>query len=119
MTDPELTETNRKIVGSFVEEIFVNRRMETLGQCLDSERYTEHSPETYVADKALAMKYDRVHRILAEGNFVLTTCEGADGGVHFSFYDLFRVAEGKIVEHWDTVEAIPPRSEWKNDNGKF
>jgi len=24
-----------------------------------------------------------------------------------------------LVEHWDTIEAIPARSEWKNDNGKF
>ena len=36
-----------------------------------------------------------------------------------SFYDLFRVHGGKLVEHWDTTEAIPPRSEWKNNNGKF
>ena len=25
----------------------------------------------------------------------------------------------KIAEHWDTSDAILPRSEWKNDNGKF
>ena len=45
--------------------------------------------------------------------------EGYKDGVHSSFYDLFRVADGRIVEHWDTIEAIVPRSEWKNDNGKF
>ena len=61
----------------------------------------------------------RLHRVLAEGNFVLSVSEGSLGGVHTSFYDLFRVAGGKIVEHWDTIEAVPPRSEWKNDNGKF
>ena len=38
---------------------------------------------------------------------------------HTSFFDLFRIAKGKIVEHWDTTEAIPPECEWKNDNGKF
>jgi predicted SnoaL-like aldol condensation-catalyzing enzyme len=57
--------------------------------------------------------------VLAEGSFVLSVSEGARGGVHSSFYDLFRVEAGKLVEHWDTIEAIPPRSEWKNDNGKF
>jgi predicted SnoaL-like aldol condensation-catalyzing enzyme len=39
--------------------------------------------------------------------------------VHSSFYDLFRVADGKLAEHRDTIEAVPPPSEWKNDNGKF
>lgn len=33
--------------------------------------------------------------------------------------NLFRLSEGKIVEHLDTTEAVPPRSEWKNENGKF
>jgi len=27
--------------------------------------------------------------------------------------------KGKIVEHWDTIEEIPAKSEWKNSNGKF
>lgn len=25
----------------------------------------------------------------------------------------------QIVEHWDTIETIPAKSEWKNSNGKF
>lgn len=40
-------------------------------------------------------------------------------GATSSFYDLFRFYEGMIVEHWDTIEAIAPREEWKNENGKF
>jgi len=63
--------------------------------------------------------YHRVHRILAEGNFVLCVSEGSYGGDHTAFYDLFRLAKGELVEHWDTTEKIAPRSEWKNDNGKF
>jgi len=39
--------------------------------------------------------------------------------IHAIFYDLFRLAGGKVVEHWDTTEKVAPRSEWKNDNGKF
>lgn len=53
--------------------------------------------------------YDRMHRILADGDFVLTVSEGAADGVHTSFFDLFRVAQGKLVEHWDTTEPVPPR----------
>jgi predicted SnoaL-like aldol condensation-catalyzing enzyme len=67
----------------------------------------------------MAIRYDRLHRILAEGDFVLTVSEGFVSGSHSSFFDLFRLANGKLVEHWDTTEAIPPRHQWKNDNGKF
>jgi predicted SnoaL-like aldol condensation-catalyzing enzyme len=48
-----------------------------------------------------------------------SVCEGALGEIRSSFNDLYRVADGRIVEHWDTTEAIPPRFEWKNDSGKF
>jgi predicted SnoaL-like aldol condensation-catalyzing enzyme len=57
--------------------------------------------------------------LLVEGSFALSVGEGTLDSVHSSFYDLFRVADGKIVEHWDTIEAVPPRSEWEKDNGKF
>ena len=65
------------------------------------------------------MKYDRIHTVLGEGNFVLAVSEGAFGGKPTSFYVLFRVENGKIAEHWDTIETVPPRREWKNQNGKF
>ena len=43
----------------------------------------------------------------------------ARDNVHTAFYDLYRAQDGKLVEHWDTIEAVPPKSEWKNCNGKF
>ena len=102
---------------------------------VNPEKYIQHNPQTEEGGEGLAalrlalfdpasnegviIKYDRLHRILAEGNFVLTVSEGSVNGVHSSFFDLFRVAHGRIVEHWDTTEAVPPRGEWKNDNGKF
>lgn len=63
--------------------------------------------------------YQRVHRVLAEGNFVLCMSEGDRDGRHSGLYDLFRIADGKIAEQWNTVSPIAPRGEWKNDNGKF
>jgi predicted SnoaL-like aldol condensation-catalyzing enzyme len=36
-----------------------------------------------------------------------------------AIYDLFRIENGKIAEHWDTLQVIPPRDQWKNSNGKF
>jgi len=36
-----------------------------------------------------------------------------------AFYDLYRLEDGAIAEHWDVTEVIAPRDAWKNDNGKF
>jgi len=72
-----------------------------------------------MAKAGVTMKYDRVHRVLGEGNFVLVVSEGKLADKHTSFYDLFRLENGKIAEHWDTIETIPPKEQWKNNNGKF
>ncbi len=50
---------------------------------------------------------------------MLAMCEGYKVDMHTAFYDLFRLDESKIVEHWGTIESIASRDEWKNDNGKF
>ena len=76
----------------------------------------------YFAEQGLSMKYDELHMVLGEGNFVLTVSGGKFGkgdGDPTAFYDLFRLENGLIVEHRDVIAAIPPKSEWKNDNGKF
>lgn len=57
------------------------------------------------------MKYERVHKVVGEGNFVLVASEGSFAGRATSFDDLFRVKNGKIAEHWDTIEAIAPRAD--------
>jgi predicted SnoaL-like aldol condensation-catalyzing enzyme len=72
-----------------------------------------------MATQGITMKYDCIHKVLAEGNFVLVASEGHFAGKHASFYDLFRVENGKIAEHWDTIDTIPAQTEWKNANGKF
>ena len=72
-----------------------------------------------LAAKGQAVVYKRVHMVLGEGNFVLVVAEATFGGVPTAIYDLFRIESGKIAEHWDTLEAIPPRDQWKNSNGKF
>ena len=56
---------------------------------------------------------------LAQGNFVLAVSEGTFGGVPTSYYDLWRVENGKIAEHWDVMETIADQATWQNQNGKF
>jgi predicted SnoaL-like aldol condensation-catalyzing enzyme len=125
------TENNKALVRAFVEDILVNGKMDKLAGYFDGDRYIQHNPHIAdglsglgVALQAMAkagvtMKYDRVHKVLGEGNFVLVVSEGRFAGKPTSFYDLWRVENGKIAEHWDTIEAIPPREQWKNANGKF
>ncbi len=98
---------------------------------INQEYYTEHNPRfgddlvelCATLSKSItgnfSIKYEKCHRLLAEGNFVLSVCEGYTNQNLSSFFDLYRLQDGKIVEHWDTTEVIPPRSEWKNNNGKF
>ena len=65
------------------------------------------------------MRYERLHRVLAEGEFALCVSEGRSGGRHAALYDLLRFERGRIGERWNTVEHIAPRDQWRNDNGKF
>ncbi|MFY0613951.1 MAG: nuclear transport factor 2 family protein [Hyphomicrobiaceae bacterium] len=129
--DIERTEANRELVRRYVNDVLVAANFDQLDQFIDAKAFVQHSPHIADGLPALraaltadngsvhAIRYDRLHRVLAEGSFVLSVSEGSRGGAATAFYDLYRVADGRLVEHWDTVETIPPRSAWKNDNGKF
>jgi predicted SnoaL-like aldol condensation-catalyzing enzyme len=118
-------------VRAFVDDVLVHGRLDTLAGYFDGNHYVQHNPQIgdnlsgltaalkAMVGKGTTMKYDRIHKVLGEGNFVLVVSEGSFGGVATSFFDLFRLENEKIAEHWDTMEAIPDRSAWKNDNGKF
>lgn len=129
--DLDKTEINKIIAKSLVEDVLVNGRMERLVDYLDENNFIQHNPfisdqlsglEEAVrewAEQGITIKYDKIHKVLGEGNFVLVVSEGHFAGKHTSFYDLFRVENGKIAEHWDTIEEIPAQENWKNQNGKF
>ncbi len=124
-TDLEATEANRARVRAFVEEVLVGRRLERLDEFV-ADDLVQHSPSLSDGREALRALLEtgrvtttRLHRVLAEGCFALAVSEGERDGVHTAFYDLYRVHAGRLVEHWDTVEAVPPAAEWKNTNGKF
>ena len=132
ISDPGQTECNRRTIRKFVDHVLIPGDVAILADYIDQDQYTEHNPLIGSApaelvrvlaepanDEPVAADYRKCHRILAEGDFVLTVCEGYAHAVHASFFDLYRLSDGRIVEHWDTTEMIPPRSEWKNTNGKF
>lgn len=129
--DLDKTESNKTLVKNFVEDILVNGKMERLAGYFDGDNYIQHNPQIPdklsglgatlegLAKQGIFLKYDKVHRVLGEGNFVLVVSEGHFGKDYNAFYDLFRVENGKIAEHWDVIEPVPAKENWKNNNGKF
>lgn len=129
--DLDKTEANKTFVRNFVDDILVNGKMDKLAGYFDGDNYIQHNPSIpdqlsglgatleALGKQGIFLKYDKIHRVLGEGNFVLVVSEGHFGKSHNSFYDLFRVENGKIAEHWDVIEPIASKESWKNNNGKF
>ncbi|MEM9548664.1 MAG: nuclear transport factor 2 family protein [Bacteroidota bacterium] len=130
-TDLDKTEANKALVKDFITAILVNGQMDKVANYFDGDNYLQHNPAVgdglsglgaalqTMAEQGIKMEYFKIHKILGEGNFVLAMSEGAFGGKPTAYYDLFRIENGKIAEHWDVIETIIPKSEWKNQNGKF
>lgn len=100
-------------------------------QLVDGDAYIQHNTGiadglsglgtalAALAEQGIQMIYNKTHMVLADGNYGLAVSEGTFGGAPTSYYDLFRVENGKIAEHWDIMETIAEESTWQNQNGKF
>ena len=124
-------EVTRKVVSAFVGDILRGENPDSITSYFDGDNYIQHN--TGIADglsglgKALAalaeqgiqMIYNKTYMVLADGNYGLAVSEGTFGGAPTSYYDLFRVEDGKIAEHWDVMETIADKETWANENGKF
>ena len=134
VSDLDKTEANKAVVKGFIEDVLIGGKTDTVTNYVSTETYIQHNSAVadglnglgealaYFAANDMVMIYDQTHKILGQGNFVLAMSEGKFGpapGEHVAYYDLFRLENGKIVEHWDVIQGIPLQSEWKNQNGKF
>ncbi len=131
LKDLDKTAVNKTLVEQFVRDVLMGQAPDKLTSYFDGDKYIQHNPAiadglsglgTALAEMAkngVTMTYERIHKVLGEGNFVLVVSEGYFAGKQVSFYDLFRVEAGKIAEHWDVIEPILPDSEWQHQNGKF
>lgn len=130
-TDQNITEKNRQLVKDFLYDVMEGHNLQKTPEYFDGDTYIQHNSAIAdglsglnaaleaMAKQGVSMVYDQVHQVLADGNFVLGVSEGTFAGAPTAYYDLWRVENGKITEHWDVMATIPPKSEWKNDNGKF
>lgn len=111
---------NQALARTFIQEVLSKGQLEKMECFIDPENEPEDNlsmadglaalSKTLSSEKQVR-NYDKIHRVFAKGNLALSVCEGSRDGAHSSFYDLFRIAKGKIVELWDTTEEIPPRSQ--------
>ena len=131
ITDPDKTEENRKLVEDFLYDVMQGNHPEKTPDYFDGDTYIQHNTGiadglsglgtalAALAEQGIQMIYTTVHQVLAQGNFVLAVSEGTFGDAPTAYYDLWRVENGKIAEHWDVMETIADKSTWANNNGKF
>ncbi|MET7339163.1 nuclear transport factor 2 family protein [Nonomuraea sp. NPDC005650] len=117
-TDLDRTEANRALVSGFAEKVLKGADYSVLADYISTETYHQHNPEagdgldgfgaaaSKWAEQGKNLVYTTIHKVIAEGDLVLLQSEG-EFGVPVAYWDLFRVADGKIVEHWDVVAPIP------------
>lgn len=129
--DHHKTADNKTLVQRFTQQVLVEQRMEDISGYFAGGYLIQHNPHMgdgvpeFLAvrqaweQQGTPARYDKVHLVLGEGNFVLVLSEGFFSGQHTAFYDLYRVENDKIVEHWDVLETIPAAEDHKHGNGKF
>lgn len=133
------TAANVAIIEQFQRDVFVGGRVATLLDYFGSDGgYIQHNQNLNLPDgvaplasfvkmlenKGLGM-YQSTKFVIGHGNFVLVAGLGLKDPFDASSppmkagFDLYRLYDGKIVEHWDTVQDIPDPAKWKNTNGKW
>ncbi len=128
--DLDKTEANKALAVALIEDVLMGKNPAKITEYISSEEYGQHNPGIkdglngiveavqYLTSQNNMFKYTKIHKVLGEGNFVLTVSEGEWSGKPQVFYDLFRVENGLMVEHWDVIQEIPAEG-LANDNGMF
>jgi predicted SnoaL-like aldol condensation-catalyzing enzyme len=117
-----LTEANRAIVSRFVDLFYRQKKVRAAFEAYVSENYIQHNPEIADGREAAILILEPmfskptftvdVKRIIVDGDiavvhlFARSTPQERGGSV----MDMFRLKDGKIVEHWDVLQAIPEKS---------
>jgi predicted SnoaL-like aldol condensation-catalyzing enzyme len=122
------TEQSRAFVREFAQRVLQDADYSVLTDYISTETYLQHNPEAADglagfgaaaatwAGQGKNLVYKTIHNVVAEGDLVLLQSEG-EFGEPVAYWDLFRVENGKIVEHWDVLTPIP--AELPHTNGLF
>jgi len=103
-------ENSKQVVNAFYQSV-INKQ---LPAAFINPDYVEHDPSVVSGGKGLAEylltgpgREIKIHRVIAEGNFAVVQSQFKRGGKAFVFYQIFRVEDGKIAEHWSVEQAVP------------
>lgn len=128
VTETDKTAANKALVEEWVAKVLVGGDYSILADYVSTSSYAQHNPEAADgldgfgaaagkwAEAGKLLAYKKLHTIIAEGNFVYTRAEG-DFGVPVIYNDLWRIEDGKIVEHWDVIVPVP--ADLPHSNGVF
>lgn len=127
--DLERTEDNKAIIEAFCRDVLIAGQVAATSDYFSPEGVIDHKADgderssgfSAVLDSsqaADAARYWKVHKLIGQGNFVVTLSHVQIGQSHYCCFDLFRLEDGKIREHWDVGEKILAPEEW-NNQGKF
>ena len=123
-TDADKLAANKAVVQRVFDEFYNARNVETMTEYMD-EHHVQHNPNEGNGTKALADYFTtqfwslpgdvdaHIQRIIAEGDLVVTQAHWAPIGqednpwVGVATADIYRIVDGKLVEHWDVVQPVP------------
>ena len=118
-TDDARTATNKALVEGFYDQLFLKSNLDVIDQYLGPV-YRQHNPT--VADGPAPLRglvaglktnfpgrTTTFAHVIAQGDLVMlhTHTRGTPGDLGRALTDVFRVTDGKISEHWDTIQAVP------------
>lgn len=125
----QLTARNKKLVSAYYDQVLVRKDLSGIDTYVAADYY-QHNPDIEsgaAGAKAglgwLFQQYPQMtttpKRVIAEGDLVAVHSHSvpAPGERGSAVVDIFRVRNGKIVEHWDVIQAVPETS--ANDNTMF
>jgi len=127
--DAKQMEENKKIVAAFYDAAVNQKDFEKASQYLGA-RYIQHNPLaadgregfksfiTFLKDK-FPNNRSEIKRIFADGDYVIVHVHAVrePGTRGNAIVDIFRLENGKVVEHCDVIRPIPEKT--TNDNGMF
>jgi predicted SnoaL-like aldol condensation-catalyzing enzyme len=127
MTTSDNTEANKALVLAAITGVFVDRDP-TAPDRLFSPDYRQHNPQipngpasikALMAGLPKEFKYERGF-VAAEGDLVMIHGRYTGWGPKpMVAVDIFRVADGKVVEHWDVLQEEVPAAQSANGNSMF